>query len=142
MMVADMVSMGCFGRYGCFEKFSTMAVTIDGELVGGTVYHNYQEDSGVMELSSYSRDPRWLTRVVVNHMFYFPFTLMKCQLIVLRVSERNARMRRIADRFGFTGHAIPRLRGRDEGEIIYTLSDDAWSSHPLHDKAFSVILPA
>lgn len=141
-MVADMVSMGCFGRYGEFDKFSTMAVTVDGKLVGGTVYHNYQPEAGVIELSSYSRDPRWLSRVVVNHMFHFPFALLGCQMVVLRVARSNVRMRRIAQRFGFKEHYIPRLRGRDEGEFIYTFTDDAWEQHHLRDKGFSVTMPA
>lgn len=137
MMVADMVSMGCFGRYGGFEKFSTMAVTIDDKLVGGTVFHNWNPDSSVLELSSFYNDPRWLTKRVVNCMFFFPFTLMSCQCVVLRVAESNKRMQRIAKRFGFSEYFIPRLRSRDEGEFIYTLTDDAWESHPLRDRDFS-----
>jgi RimJ/RimL family protein N-acetyltransferase len=141
MMVADMVSMGCFGRYGGFDKFSTMAVTVDERLVGGTVFHNWSEDAGVMELSSFSSNSRWLTRHVINCMMYFPFNIMQCQCVVMRVSEHNHRMKRIAERFGFSGTYIPRLRGRNEGEFIYTLTDDTWTQHPLRDKDFSANIP-
>lgn len=94
----------------------------DGVLVAGTVYHGYQPEAGAIELSSAGKTPRWLTLPVIRTMFEYPFLGLGCQLVVLRVSERNARMRSIAERFGFTGYRIPRLRGRDEAEIIYTLT--------------------
>jgi len=42
------------------------------------------------------------------------------------VSERNTGMVEIAQRFGFQGTLIPRLRGRTESEWIFTLTDDDW----------------
>ncbi|UWF68413.1 MULTISPECIES: hypothetical protein [unclassified Brucella] len=35
-------------------------------------------------------------------------------------------MIRIARAYGFSETYIPRLRGRDEGEFIFTLTDDDW----------------
>lgn len=55
-------------------------------------------------------------------------------MVVLRVSERNAGMISIAERFGFTRHRIPRLRGRDEAEIIFTLTDNDWRAHPVNQR--------
>lgn len=103
-----------------------MAVFHDGRMVAGTLYHNWQPDSGVIELTSASTDRRWLSRHVVKTMFQTAFDMIGAQLVALRVSERNAGMVEIAQRFGFQGVLIPRLRGRDEAEWLFTLTDDDW----------------
>lgn len=103
-----------------------MTVLHYGHAVAGTLFHNWQPETGVIELTSASTDKRWLTRPVVKAMFGMAFDLIGAQLAALRVSERNTDMVAIAKRFGFDGVLIPRLRGRDEAEWIFTLTDDAW----------------
>ena len=103
-----------------------MAVFHNGGLVAGTLYHNWHPESGVIELTSASTDRRWLTKTVVKAMFHMAFAMIGAQLAVLRVSERNAGMVAIAQRFGFQGVLIPRLRGRDESEWVFTMTDDDW----------------
>lgn len=140
--VARYVSCGLWGHGEGFTEFSTMDVQLHGRTIGGTVFHNWHPQEGVLELSSYSDSPRWLTRHSINAMMYFPFTLMACQLVVMRVSDRNDRMNAIASRFGFTAHHIPRLRGPNEGEYIHTLTREEWESHPLRIKDFSANISA
>lgn len=131
-LVGAFVSQGIFGNHDGFRDFASMAVADSGKVIGGTVFHNYHPREGVMELSSFSDSKRWLTKPVINAMFRFPFDLMKCQLVVLRVSDRNDQMNDIAKRFGFSSVHIPRLRGIDEGEFIHTLTKEAWDLHPLN----------
>jgi hypothetical protein len=57
-----------------------------------TLYHNWQPDSGVIELTSASTDRRWLTKTVVKAMFHMAFAMIGAQLVALRVSERNTGM--------------------------------------------------
>lgn len=125
------------GRFVCdliwqkadaIRDYCSMAVTDNGNLIAGTIYHNWHPDSGVAELTSASLSKRWLTRPVINAMFELPFGKLGCQMVVLRVSEKNDNMVRIAQSFGFDEHFIPRLGGRDSGEHIFTLTDDQWSS--------------
>ena len=100
---------------------------VDGdELVAGTVYHNWYPEHGTIELSSAAKHPRWLTRKSLRQMFDYPFNQLGCQMVVLRVGEHNARMRNIARRFGFAETVIPRMRGRDEADCIYTLTVEQW----------------
>nr|WP_244498449.1 GNAT family protein [Aureimonas ureilytica] len=100
----------------------------DGRLVAGVLYHGWEPEAGVIEMSSASLSRRWLTRPVLDAIFRYPFEGIGCQLVALRVSERNTHLHRILRAFGFAEFFIPRLRGRDEGEIIFTLTDDAWRS--------------
>lgn len=120
---------------GCergFADFTTLGVLEQGRLIAGVVYHNYVPEAGVIELSAASTSRRWLTRPVLKAMFGYPFDEIGCQLTVLRVSEENSGMADIARRFGFASHRIPRLRGRGEAEIIFTLTDDDWRAHAVN----------
>lgn len=109
-----------------FGACTAIGWVMDNKLIAGSVYSNYDPAAAVIEISSASIDPKWLTSATINTMFSYPFDQLGCQLVVLRVSEQNKRMRRIAQKFGFTETIIPRLRGRDEAECIYTLTDDQW----------------
>lgn len=133
--VGDFVSTGIWGEPDRIEKYYSMAVLEDGKLIAGTLYHNWYPNEGVMELSSFSLSKRWLTKKVINDMFRLPFQGFNCQLVVLRVSERNTAMCRIARSFGFSEVYIPRLRGRDEGEYIFSYTDDQWASSSYREAA-------
>lgn len=122
---------------GCergFADFTTLGVIDKGMLAAGVVFHNYQPEAAVIELSAASTSKRWMTRPVLKAMFDYPFEEIGCQMVVLRVRERNAGMVAIAERFGFTPHRIPRLGGRDDAEIIFTLTDDDWQAHPINQR--------
>lgn len=119
---------------GCnrgFERATAIGVAKDGQLIGGTVFHNWSPEAGVIEMSSASTSPHWLTKDMLRAIFGYVFDQLECQLVVMRVSERNTRMVRIAEKFGFDGVLIPRLRGRDENEFIFTLTEEKWRQHPL-----------
>lgn len=122
---------------GCergFEGYVTLGVVEGDRLVAGVVYHNWNPESAVIELSAASVSKRWLSRPVLEAMFKYPFEDIACQMVVLRVSENNRSMYRIATAYGFTPYPIPRLRGRDEAEIIFTLTDDAWRNSRFHKR--------
>lgn len=109
--------------------YSTMGVIDKGEIIAVVLYHNWDEQAAIIEMSAASTTPRWLARPVLKSMFEYPFDELGCQMVVLRVSEHNRRMRGIAKRFGFVEHRIPRLRGREEAEIILTLTVEDWRSN-------------
>jgi RimJ/RimL family protein N-acetyltransferase len=117
---------------GCDNGFTNptaIGVIEDERLIGGTVFTNYVREAGIIEMSSAGTDPRWLSPRMLRAIFSYPFDQLGCQLVVMRVAENNKRMVRIAQKFGFTGHLIPRLCGRDEGQWVFTLTDDAWRQH-------------
>lgn len=117
---------------GFSDPYTTMGV-FDGEtLIGVTVFHNYQPQDGVIEISGASASARWLPRGILFEKFSYIFDQLGCQLCVMRVSERNARMIAVARKYGFTGYLIPRLRGRDEAEWVFTLADDEWRNSRFH----------
>lgn len=132
--IAGFVAANIPGCERGFSNFNTMAVIDEGQLIAGVVYHNWCPESAVIEMSAASISKRWLTRKTLHAMFTYPFEQLACQMVILRVSERNEPMCRIASAYGFTPTRIPRLRGRDEAEIIFTLTDDAWRSNRFHKR--------
>ncbi|WP_325347066.1 GNAT family protein [Xylophilus sp.] len=122
---------------GCergFTNFTTMGVVEGDRLIAGVVFHNWNPESAVIELSAAALSKRWLNRSVLTSLFSYPFDQLACQMVILRVAEQNKSMCRIAQAYGFTPYRIPRLRGRDEAEIVFTLTDDAWRSSRFHKR--------
>lgn len=103
----------------------------DDETLGGVVYHDWNPEAGVMCMSA-AGEPGWLSRPVLWAMHAYIFDVAGCQLAVMQVSERNQRMRRIGLAYGYTEHRVPRLRGRDEAEMIMTLAEEDWRASRFH----------
>ncbi len=130
--IGDFVSERIYGEPGRFREYCSLAVVDQGRVIAGVLYHHFHPDCGVIEMSAASIDKRWLTRPVLKAMFAVPFEIFSCQLAVLRVSEHNRPMLRIAKAYGFNEFIIPRLRGRTEAEHILTLSDDEWRANKFN----------
>lgn len=110
-----------------FGKCKAIGVLDDEDrLLAGMVFHDWQPGPGLIQISSASTTARWLTAEVRHIMFSYPFDQLGCQMVVLQVSAKNARMVRIAKAFGFTPYLIKRMRGRDEDGYVFTLTDDDW----------------
>jgi hypothetical protein len=117
---------------GLPEESTAIGVANGDVLVGGFVYHNYDPDAGVIELSCASLSKRWFTRPVLYNLFAYPFLQIGCQMVCSRVSVKNAGLVRQKLAYGFTSHRIERLFGRDEDGIIFTLTKEQWMNNGFH----------
>lgn len=118
-----------FGDCRGFGPCATLGVfDCHNEPCAVVVYHNYYQDAGVIEISAAAVTSRWLTRPVLKEMFSLPFDLMGVQTIVMRVSpdEKQKHIHRMLKAYGFQKYRLPRLRGRDEDELVFILHDDVW----------------
>jgi hypothetical protein len=109
-----------------FGKAKTIGIVRAGELVAGLVYHNYDPEAEIMEISGAATDPRWLARVTIRRMFEYPFVECGCQMVVMRVPTANERLLRQLAAYQFSFTLLPRLFGRDADGVICTLTDDVW----------------
>src|SRR3546814_13585698 len=105
----------------------------DGSLlVAGIIYHNYDKQHGVIEVSAGSSSKRWMTKDILRQFLSMPFTLLGCQTIVARHAEDRRALRRMWCSVGAVEYLIPRLRGRyGPCEVVSVLTDDAWLSYPF-----------
>lgn len=92
----------------------------------GVVFHNWQPEQGVVEISAYSLHRRWLNKDRLRSIFSHAFDAFGCRMVVVRMSERNTRSRRIWKALGGQEHVIPRLLSDDEAECIVTLHRADW----------------
>jgi RimJ/RimL family protein N-acetyltransferase len=127
-IIGEFVCKIVFGDPLALDRYAAMGFFEDGDLIAGVLFHNWHPENGVMEMTAASTSRKWLNRRTLQELFTLVFDGFKNQLVVMRVSERNEPMIRIARAYGFSETFIPRLRGRDEGEFIFTLTDDEWRS--------------
>lgn len=130
--IGDFVSGLIFGHPGGFKDFGTLGVVDGDDLIAGVVYYDWDPEAGVIQLSAAATSKRWLSRRVLHQMFSIPFDQFGCQLVVLRVDVTNEGMVSIARRYGFDEYRIPRMGGRRKDQFLFTLTDDAWRVHPMH----------
>lgn len=107
------------------EHRAAAVVDGDGNLAAGVVFHNWNPEAEVIEVSAAASDPRWATRAVLSELFGYVFAV--AQACVARTAEDNARVRRLWKAFGAQEYVIPRLRGRTASEALLMLTDDAWA---------------
>lgn len=122
---------------GCFRGWpnaTAIGIADENGLIGGSVFHAWNPESGVIEISAASVRPNWLSRRMINAMFSYAFDQIQCQLVVMRTSENNASVLNIWDALGFDRYTIPRLRGRNEAECILCLTEEDWRSSKFHRK--------
>lgn len=120
------IALRIWGERRSLEGGTIMAVVDGADVLGACLFHNWDTESGVIEMTAASASPRWLSRPMLREMFSYVFDQLACQLAVMRVDPANVRMCRIASAFGFKRYDIPRLRGRDKAEAIFVLGDDDW----------------
>lgn len=114
------------GRGYNFGPCRGIAVVRGDKLAAGLIYHNYDDDAGVIEISGAAWAKGWLTRPVLRVMYGFPFIDCGCQAVVQRVSDDDTAQHRMLRAYGAERYRIPRLRGRDKAENIFVLTEEAW----------------
>ena len=97
-----------------------------GQLEAGFIYHNWNPESGVIEISAASSNRGWATKEKLRAVFEYPFSF--CRLVVWRTGEGNMRVRRLLRSLGARETVVPELRSPTEAEIIFTLNADQWQS--------------
>lgn len=105
----------------------------DEGLVAGFVYHNFEPDAGVIEVSGYSTRRSWVNKSLLNVIFQYPFEQLGCRAVVARHSEQNKRVIRIWRALGATQTKIPELRGPNEAEVVAILTSDAWQKSKFRE---------
>jgi hypothetical protein len=133
--VGAFISNLIWGKPDRFGPHCCVAVAEGGNLIGGVVFHNCDEDAGIVELSGASVSRRWATAAVLNMVYDVAFNLLCCQMIMQRVKADNVVHLAQLRRLGLTETVIPRGAGRDMDLHLFTMTDDQWAAHPLKRRA-------
>ena len=104
----------------------------DGRLLAGWVWNNWDPLSQTIEFSGASLTPHWMTQDILHKLFAYAFDEVGCQMVLTRNSENNKRLHRQLARYGFTRWDVPRLFGRGENGVFWTLTDDDWRANNFY----------
>ena len=123
----------------CAEGFGPCqaigVINDDGVLVAGWVWHGWDPAAETLEFSGAGLTAKWMTRAILHELFAYAFDRAGCQMVMTRNSAGNKRLHRQLARFGFTRWDVPRLFGRAEDGVFWTLTDDQWRNSDFYLEA-------
>lgn len=129
--VADWVAAR-IAHVGRGENFGPCAAigVIDaaGRLLGGVVYHNWQESTGNIELSFAADTPRWLTRRIIGELLRYPFWQLGCIRVTGVTPRKATSARRFLDKFGFKREGLVRKGFGNDDAVISGLLRTEWEA--------------
>lgn len=96
----------------------------NGRLIAGVIFHGWQPEYGVIQVTAASLSRKWATRTVLRAGFGYAFSF--CRMVIARTSENNTPVRRLWRAFGAQEVLLPDLRAEGEGEAVMMLSKDSW----------------
>ena len=116
-----------------FGRCSTIGViNDDGDLIAGIVYHNWNPEAGVIELSGAALPgSNWLTRETLKHMYRYPFLQIGCQMVMQMTAEEDERTLRQLAAFNYSFILIPRILGPDKNGVVCLLTREAWEENKV-----------
>src|SRR5215831_21105131 len=80
-----------------------------GRLVAGLVYHNYDPESGTIEISGGALPGvHWLTARTIARFYGYPFLQLGCQMIYQRTPAENERLLGMLAAYNYSFIKIPR----------------------------------
>ena len=115
---------GCPDGFGACRSIGV--IDGEGKLVAGWCWHGWNPHAGTIEFSGAAITPKWMTKAILHELFAYAFNKAGCQMIVTRNSITNTRLHRQLKRYGFDRFDIPRLFGRDENGVVWTLTREKW----------------
>lgn len=104
-----------------------------GALIAGIVYHNWDPEAGIIEISGAALPGQpWLSRETLKRMFQYPFLVCGCQMVVQRTPADDERLLYVLARYGYTFIPFPRLFGRHRDGVICHLTREAWENNKFN----------
>lgn len=122
------------GKGHDFGPCRAIAIVNGDQLAAGIIYHNYEPDAELLEISAAAWVPGWMTRHTLAAMFDYPFIACECQAVVHRVPDDDTAQHRMLAAYGHIRYRIPRLRGRDKADNIFVLTREAWASNAFNKR--------
>jgi RimJ/RimL family protein N-acetyltransferase len=117
------------------QASKAIGVIEDGRLVAGVVYHNFNPDAGVIEMSVGALPGKyWMTSETMRRVFDYPFLDIGCQLVLMLTPEENTRALRQLAAIGFTFTRLPRFLGRTKNGVLCSLTFEDWSSNRFNQR--------
>lgn len=125
--VKTFVAAGIFPPGRLFGEATAIGFLDKKQLTTGIVYHNYDPDTEVIEISAFAIHRNWCNKEILKIIFQYPFDQLKVRIVLARCSEHNKLVRRIWKALGASEYLIPELRGPNEAEAVLILRAQDWA---------------
>jgi hypothetical protein len=117
------------GALGFVNAKTIGVIDEEGKLIGGLVYHNYDPQAGIIEISGAATSKRWLSRRTIALMYQYPFLVCGCQMLYQRTPADNEKLLGQLAAYDYTFIKVPRMFGRQRDGVLCTLTYEAWCSN-------------
>jgi RimJ/RimL family protein N-acetyltransferase len=118
---------------GFSRASKAIGVVSADQLIGGIVYHNWNPEAGIIEMSVAALPGcRWLSRETVRRMFEYPFQQLNCQMVINIMDAENEPLLRQCASLGFNLIRLPRLMGREKDAVFGYLTEETWRANKIH----------
>ena len=115
-----------------FGACKAIGVVEDGILIAGFVYHNWDPEAEIIEISGAALPGRrWCTPMTLAHIYRYPFLQLNCQMIVQRVPADNIGLLSQLNRLNYAFIRFPRLFGSDRDGVLGLLTIEAWAANRI-----------
>lgn len=123
----------------CRRGFGPNAKTIgvideQDRLIAGLVYHNYDPEAEIIEISGAATTARWLSRGMVARMHQYPFHQCGCQMVAMRIPADNERLLRQLAVYDYVFTKVGRLFGRERDGVLATLTFEDWAANRFNKR--------
>lgn len=115
-VVSIFVCKGLKTNYDWLKEHLTFGFIIDGQLVGGLIFHDFNRCNGEMWWTVYTKDKRWCNRRMLRSMFGVAFNFFNCRRISIAVDTRNLPCLSFVKKLGFKQEGIMRAQRDDGGD--------------------------
>jgi len=112
-----------------FGKCMTIGVIDGDELVAGIVYHNWNPEAGVIEISCAALPGRtWMTRETIKRAYQYPFLHLGCQMVMQMTAAEDTRLLRQLAALNYAFITLPRILGPEADGVVCLLTREAWQA--------------
>lgn len=129
--LCDFVGQWVFGQPNDFGPCGSLGICEGKTIIAACVFHGWQPEYGVVELSLASNSPRWFSRRSVREILGICFGQLGCQQTVCRVAVDNAKIIKVLDFLKFTRVLLPNMQGRGKHEYLMMLTSDEWKANRM-----------
>lgn len=133
-ILEEFTSLIISGKPKKFGLGCAMVISKNKTVIACIIFTNYNSDYGVIEINGGAITRNWLNRNIIKKMADFVFGYLGCQSVYARCCADNKKLDRMFHSAGFKRTDLPRLRGREMAESVYTLSDDDWQNNKLNKR--------
>lgn len=122
-----------FNRPNDFGPCGSMGIFKNQKLIAAIVFHGWQPEYGVIEISAAATNAAWLSKRIIRQIMAVCFDQHDCQQIVSRMATDNSRAIQIYEFLGFQKVLLPNMRGSGKHEWLMLLTKDQWATHRLNE---------